>query len=145
MDVGKHIFKTYSEDNEFLNSLLQFAQADGTGSIYAFWLKNSDNNLENSPIVAFGSEGGFHVVSENIKELFQILTYDAEPMIDWDSIFYHKDIENHKPSKYAATYHEWLKDNYQIEITNSADEIVKNAQNKYQLKFKNWVNEFYSE
>ncbi|TCI89984.1 hypothetical protein [Tenacibaculum sp. M341] len=35
-DEKKQMLKTYSEENDFLNSLIEFAQADGTGSTYAF-------------------------------------------------------------------------------------------------------------
>jgi hypothetical protein len=74
--LEKFGLRTYSEDLQFLNSILEFANADGTGSSYGFWLNGSKQDLRETPIVIFGSEGGFHIVARNIQELLQILTYD---------------------------------------------------------------------
>jgi hypothetical protein len=145
VDEENHLFKTYSENEDFLNSLIQFAQADGTGSTYAFWINDANKNLDTVPIVAFGSEGGYHIVSENIQALFKVLSYDVEPMIDWDSISYYKDSEDFEPSKYIDNYRNWLEKNHQILPTGNANEIVQNAQKKYQQEFKEWVGKYYSE
>lgn len=68
--------RTYSEDDIFLKSLIEFAQADGTGSSYSFWLRDSTRSLDDAPIVIFGSEGGYHVIAQNIVELFKVLTLE---------------------------------------------------------------------
>jgi hypothetical protein len=145
VDEENYMFKTYSEEEEFLNSLIQFAQADGTGSTYAFWMKDKNKNLDNVPIVAFGGEGGYHIVAENIKDLFRVLTYDVEPTIDWDSIYYYRDEENHEPSKYIDQYRNWLLENHQINSTKNADKIVQKAQGKFQEEFKEWFAKYYLE
>lgn len=144
IDKENHMFKTYSNDGGFLNSLIQFAQADGTGSIYAFWINDSYKNLDEVPIVAFGSEGGYHIVSENIKALFMILTYDVEPMIDWDSINYFKNKEDYQSSKYTENYKDWLQEKHQITATDDADKIVRSAKEKYQKEFNSWIGKYYS-
>jgi hypothetical protein len=46
-------------------------------------------------VVLFGSEGGYHVVAENIQQLLHLLTYDVEPMTSWESVFYYKDKQDH--------------------------------------------------
>jgi len=145
IDEEKYGLKTYSEENDFLHSLIEFAKADGTGSTYAIWIKNNDESLENMPIVAFGSEGGYHIVSENIKGLLEILSYDVEPMIDWDTVDYYKDEDDYEASEYIEIYQKWLTENYQIQVTNNADKIVENAQEKYQEEFELWVGKYYSE
>lgn len=144
-DEEIYMLKTYSEDDEFLSSFIPFAQANAGGSLYAFWIKNNDISLDKSPIVAFGDEGGHHIVSENIYDLLKILTYDVRPMIDWDSIYYYKDKEDYEPSKYRDQFRNWLNDKYQIESTNNADEIVQTAQEKHQEDFKEWIGKYYSE
>lgn len=144
-DEENHMLKTYCEEDEFINSLIQFAQADGTGSSYTFWIKDNDKSLDNAPIVVFGSEGGYHVISKNINDFLSVLAYDVEPMIDWDSISYYKDEEDYEPSKYNDSYRNWLVENHQIETTKNANEIVQNAQEKYQEEFKEWMNKYYSE
>lgn len=145
IDEEKYGLKTYSEENEFLHSFIEFAKADGTGSTYAIWIKNNNESLENMPIVAFGSEGGYHIVSENLKGLLEILTYDVEPMIDWEGIDFYKDEDNYEASEHIEAYQNWLKENYQIRITNNANKIVENAQEKYQKEFESWVAKYCTE
>src|SRR5689334_1536967 len=53
--------KTWSENVDFLNKLMPFAQANGTGSTYAIWNDGSNKALNQLPIVVFGDEGGVHV------------------------------------------------------------------------------------
>lgn len=106
LDKEKTGLKTYSTDELFLNSIYEFANADGTGSSYGFWLKDNITNLNEAPIVVFGSEGGYHVVAKNLDELLQLLTFDSEPMIDWDEVYYYKDIEEYEPSGKIKEYRE---------------------------------------
>jgi len=145
IDEEKYGLKTYSKESEFLYSLIEFAKADGTGSTYAIWIKNNDESLENMPIVTFGSEGGYHIVSENIKRLLEILSYDVEPMIDWDAVDYYKDEDDYEASENIEAYRKWLAENYQIEATNNADKIVEIAQEKHQKEFEFWMEKYYSE
>ncbi len=141
--AGKYGLKTYSEDSQFLNSVLEFANADGSGSTYGFWLKNNTKNLEEAPIVIFGSEGGYHVVASNILELFQILTYDAEPMVSWGKVYYYKDETDFEPSEQSDQFKKWLLNNFNIEQTDNADSVVKIAQERYQEEFKTWMKKYY--
>ena len=63
--------KTWSEEEEFYNSFIEFAGANGSGSSYAYWL--IDKDLNNCPIVVFGDEGGVHIVAENILQLLYLI------------------------------------------------------------------------
>jgi hypothetical protein len=143
LDTEKTGLKTYSSDEVFLNSIYEFANADGTGSSYAFWLKDGNNDLSDVPVVVFGSEGGFHVVARNFNELLQILTFDSEPMIDWDRVYYYKDSDDFEPSSMSKEYRQWLKTECLLDPIDDADEIVKQAQKEYNDAFKNWVARFY--
>lgn len=141
IDTGKDGLKTYSNNLTFLKSFFVFANADNTGSVYAFW-KISDN-LEDNPIVAFGDEGGFHIIAKNLDEFFQILAYDAEPMIDWENISYYKNESTYEQSKYINEYKKWLTDKYKISVNVDADIIVEKAKKVYQNKFNQWISEYY--
>ena len=145
LDEEKYGLKTYSDNESFLNSIYEFANADGTGSTYGFWLKDGNFNLEEVPIVAFGSEGGYHVVACNIDELLQILTFDSEPMIDWDEVFYYKEPDDFEPSSKIEEYKRWLKIEYSLPAIENADEIVKRAQKLHKDSFNAWVGKFYED
>lgn len=145
LDKDRVGLKTYSDDTEFLNSLYEFANADGNGSSYGFWLCDGNVDLNKAPIVAFGSEGGFHIVAKDLSGLLEILTFDSEPMIDWDEIYYYKDPDDFEPSPKSEEYCSWLKEKYEIGKIDNADNLVKEAQKQYQSLFKNWVNKYYQD
>lgn len=143
IDKDKIGLKTYSDNETFLNSIYEFANADGTGSSYGFWLQDGNSNLDQAPIVAFGSEGGYHVVASNLGELLQILTFDSEPMIDWDEIYYYKDPDDFEPSDKSKEYREWLENECSLSPIENADEIVEEAQRIHKDPFNAWVGKFY--
>lgn len=145
LDKEKVGLKTYSTDEKFLKSIYEFANADGTGSTYGFWLMNGNTNLNEAPIVVFGSEGGYHVVAKNLDDLLKILTFDSEPMIDWDEVYYYKDLDDFEPSSKSAEYHKWLKNKFNIEPVDNADKIVGDAQKLYKDSFNEWVGKFYED
>lgn len=142
LDEEKVGLKTYSDDERFLNSIYEFARADGTGSSYGFWLKDGNSNLDDVPIVVFGSEGGFHVVAKNLDRFMQILTFDSEPMINWNKVYYYKG-SDFEPASKSKEYRDWLKSEYGLEPIDNADEIVAEAQKEYKDSFNTWMGEFY--
>lgn len=134
--------RTCSEDPNFLAGLIEFAQADGTGSFYAFWVGDYlEQSLSQVPIAVFGSEGGFHIVAENIRGLLQILTLDVEPMVDFERVYYCKDEQN-EPSAGSRIYQEWLRKKYGLATVNNADAVVANAQSKFQNQFLAWFEHY---
>lgn len=140
----KYGLQTYSTDKVFLNALLEFANADGTGSTYAIWLKDSTQNLSELPIVVFGSEGGFHVVANNSIELLEILAYDAAPSAGWDAVHYYKDTTDYQPSQQHPAYKKWLAENFTIMEISNANDIVAKAQAAQQEAFKQWMKNYYA-
>jgi len=139
-DIG---LKTYSGQPEFLDALFTIAQADCTGSSYAIWRQGMA--LADSSIVAFGSEGGAHVVAENLLGLFRILTLDAEILIDWKGAIYFKPADA-EPSEGAADYAQWLAKNFQLKAvkdTEEATQIVTDAQKVHEQAFQVWLKRFH--
>jgi hypothetical protein len=137
--------KTYSDKREFLECLYPIGQANASGSTYAIWRRTG--SLGDAPIVAFGDEGGAHIVAANLAELLRILTLDASPMIDWESITYFKD-EDNEPSERAADYASWLAEYLKLKPVAGipeAEEIVADAQNLYSTEFRAWMKKYFAE
>ncbi len=140
----KYGLSTWSDNPLFLNRLIPFAQADGTGSFYAIWV-NEKKDLSTSPIVIFGSEGGYHIVACHLLELLQLLSLDVEPMVDLDGVYYYKDDANYEQSPGLRKFKKWLRLHYPVSpISNNfaAENIIDNAQKCYQEKFWKWTNLF---
>lgn len=141
VDPADMMFSTYSDKPAFLDNLFHIAEADGTGSSYAIWRQG---DLTTSPIIIFGSEGGYHVVAENLQGLFRILTLDAEPMVSWKKIFYSKP-DDHEPSDRAVAYSKWLTQTFGLAPVKDAKEveaILKVAQAVHGNAFDRWVKGF---
>ncbi len=139
----KRGIKTWSEEEEFYNSFIEFAGANGSGSLYAYWL--IDKDLNNCPIVVFGDEGGVHVVAESTRKLIQLLTLDTEISVDFDSAYFYKDEEYYEESENLEEFQEWVKEQFgfdAIESNEEADEIVAQAKRKYKQKFNDFLVKF---
>jgi hypothetical protein len=135
--------KTWSEEEEFYNSFIEFAGANGSGSSYAYWI--IDNDLNKCPIVVFGDEGGVHVVAENIQKLIQLLTLDTEISVDFDKAYFYQDEEYYEESENKEAFREWVKEEFNldaIESNEEADEIVEQAQSKYKQNFNDFLVKF---
>lgn len=136
----------WSDDPAFLEKLMPFAQANGSGSFYALWQYDDNVELPELPVVIFGDEGGEYVVSENLLGLLQLLTVDAEPGV-YEGVGFGRDEDDEywEPSEFAGDYREWLQTHYQLEEITDGDEIVDAAQAKYQESFDNWKKQFFGE
>lgn len=131
----------WSGEPAFLDKLMPFAQANGSGSFYALWQHDAATDLAALPVVLFGDEGGEFVVAENIAGLLQLLTIDAEPMVFEDVSFY-KDPEQ-EPSDYAEDYKTWLMEHLKLAPIEEAETIMIPAQEKYQAAFDEWKDPFF--
>lgn len=140
----KLLLKSFSEDPAFLDSLLEFACADGTGSTYSIWLKKGVKDLEKAPVVIFGGEGGFHVVASDLVGFIQVLLYDVEPLVDWEMVTYYRDEDEYEPSEAAEAFREWAWKKYRLK-EEDADQLVEAAQEQYQEEFLQWVRTYYKE
>ena len=139
---GKIGLSTWSEAPAFLERFFPFAQADGTGSIYALWLPAMDAILREAPVVVFGSEGGVHIVAATVRELLQLLSFDAEPMVDHEGVSYYKDEEEQEPSEHHKAYAACLADHWDLEVIDDADALVEAAQAQWGDTFQRWAEGF---
>lgn len=126
----------WSDADGFHARLKSFAQATGGGSIYALW-QAADGT---EPVVVFGDEGGIHLVAADVRDLLRILSFDAEPSVDWERVYYYKDEED-EPSPAHEDYVTWLKAQG-LNPLDEADPLVERAQAKYEKEFRTWLEQF---
>ncbi|GAB6899631.1 hypothetical protein [Kineosporia succinea] len=127
----------WSGDEEFHARLKAFAQATGGGSIYALW----DAGDGTRPVVVFGDEGGIHVIAADVRDLLRVLTFDVEPMVDWDRVYYFKSDED-EPSDEHDLFVSWLRETFGIEPVDDADALVESAQSRHGAAFRAWIGRF---
>lgn len=135
--------KTWSEKEEFYNSFIEFAGANGSGSSYAYWV--IDNDLKNCPIVVFGDEGGIHVIAENTRKLIHLLTLDTEISVDFGSAYFYKDDEYYEENENKEEFQQWVKKEFNldpIETNEGTEEIVNEAKAKYKKRLKDFLIRF---
>ncbi|MBU2668800.1 hypothetical protein KOI35_35345 [Actinoplanes bogorensis] len=125
----------WSDDAEFLAGLTPFAEATGSGSFYAFW--HLDDRSD-PPVVVFGDEGGQHVVARNVREVLILLTFDAEPMVDWDEVTFYRAPDDEHSTAHDA-YVTWLAEHFDLSPTDDPDAIVKVAQAEFGDRFTAWA------
>lgn len=102
---------------EFSNIMKIFASADGTGSRYAFWMRDKDSNYNNAPIICYGSEGEMYVVAEDIKALLKMLSFGSE--ILHEGAFYHDVDSDDVLDDEGSCYQELISDYPNFEIFRS--------------------------
>jgi hypothetical protein len=129
-----------SADAAFQEKLMPFAQANGSGSFYALW-DDGSKSTSDMPVVAFGDEGGVHVVAENARGLLQLLCFDAEPMIDFDEVTYYKNEDDHEPSDKHDEYVEWLKQELDLAPADPKA-VMQAATAKHKAKFDAWFGKY---
>ncbi|WP_343661553.1 hypothetical protein [Chryseobacterium sp.] len=140
----KNGLKSWSTDENFLDKLFPFAQANGSGSFYAIWNDGTGKPLELMPVVVFGDEGGVHVVAENLLQLLHLLSYDTEISVDFDTAYFYKDDEDDE-SEDRMEYIKWLKETFHLNPIEEPDDLIKTAQEKYKAPFDQWIGQYITE
>lgn len=137
--------KSWSKDPSFLNKLMPFAQANGTGSFYAFWIDGPGRPLNELPVVVFGDEGGVHVVAEHLLQLLHLLTYDAEISVDFDEAYFYRDMDSYEESEDLTAYLEWMEGDYGLKQIEDPDTLIKTARDTYKPAFDQWLSQYVKE
>lgn len=124
--------ETYSEEESFLNSFIEFATATAGGSTYAIWVINE--NLEKCPVVVFGDEGGIHLVAKNTEDLVRLLSYDVEISVDWNAAYFYKDEDQNNESEHRGAFLAWSKANSGLKPIQTDEEaavIIQEANDQF--------------
>ena len=138
---GDSGISSWSEDPAFLSRIFPFATATGSGSMYALWDNGAPS--DSMPVLVFGDEGGVHIVAKNALELMQLLTYDVEISVDFDSAYFYKPDDHDNESEFAEEYKEWLKTSFGVDPVTEPDDIINAAQEQYKESFDTWFSQYY--
>ncbi|WP_181770682.1 hypothetical protein [Amycolatopsis pittospori] len=130
-------------DPQFLSRLIPFAQANGTGTLYAIWRSSDETDLALLPVVAFGDEGGEEVVARDFRDLLRLLGYDAEITVDHDSAYYFREEDDDHSGSHAA-FVEWLRERG-LTPAEDPDALVAAAQEVHGERFRAWITPFYEQ
>jgi hypothetical protein len=131
----------WSRDPEFLARLIPFAQANGTGSIYALWRVDDRDDLASLPVVVFGDEGGEYVVARDLRELLRLLAYDCEISVDHHRAYFYRG-EDERHSDGHEQYVAWLERKFGLAPVTDVDAVVTAAQAEFQERFTSWLHPF---
>ena len=158
LKTDKDIFNYWLNDSskeeieEYSSHVFPFAHADGTGAFYAFWVKDDTVDLEEAPVVCYGSEGEVKIVSKNLKDLIKILSYGPEGM-DGNYGFYEEETIETFTQYYPnfMVFREWMKEtlsiepikNWKVLESEEVNEIIAEANRQYQKDFDAWQYRFY--
>lgn len=55
------------------NRIVSFGHANGSGSMYALWLRDDRTDLATLPVVAVGDEGGLQIVARDFREFLRLI------------------------------------------------------------------------
>ncbi|MEV6301366.1 hypothetical protein AB0M02_18295 [Actinoplanes sp. NPDC051861] len=131
----------WSKDPEFLSRLLPFARATGGGSFYALWRVDDRDDLSTLPVAAFGDEGGEYVVARDVRELFQLLAFDSEISVSWDSVYFYRDEED-EHSAYHDEFVAWLDEQFGLAPADDPDAVLEAARDEFGERFETFKNAF---
>ncbi|MGI5290454.1 hypothetical protein ACQEVF_44975 [Nonomuraea polychroma] len=115
----------------YLDRLVPFAWATGSGSHYALWRCDDRTDLATLPIIFFGDEGDINVEACNLLELFQLLGVDADDPEDRAEL---------APAR--EEYLAWLQQNFGLTPFDSVSDGDQEALAELTRRFAAWVAEF---
>ncbi len=137
----KEHFPQELSDPEFLSRLVPFAQANGSGSIYAIWRAAEETDLALSPVVVFGDEGGEHVVARDFRDFLRLLGHDVEITVDHDSAYYFREDDDEHSDSHEE-FVAWLQERG-LAPAEDPDAVVAAAQQVHGDRFRAWITPFH--
>jgi len=134
---------SWSTDPAFTAPLTVFAQANGSGSMYALWQPDASTTPDKTPVLVFGDEGGVHLVAENVATLLRMLAYDCEPMVDHDGVTFYRDKDDPQSAAHEP-YVKWLTKEIGAPIAKSKDisAALKAAKTAHGKAFKAFAKKY---
>ncbi|MFF2534920.1 hypothetical protein [Streptomyces cyaneofuscatus] len=126
-----------------------FAQANGSGSTYAIWLRDDRADLATLPVLFLGDEGGVHVVARDLPELLRVVASGWSPMCGWDSLDYYDEREEAEegededdgwdPCPENPAFRAWLRESLGLHGAEDPNEIVRAAGDELWEPFAAWI------
>ncbi|MGI5201988.1 hypothetical protein ACQEU6_10455 [Spirillospora sp. CA-108201] len=142
-EFGEPKHDGWSDAREFVEAVLPFAQANGSGSFYAMWRIDDRADLATLPIVVFGDEGGVHVTSRNLRDLFRQLASDRPLYVDWSDAYFGEYEGYHRERDGAPEAHQayvaWLDQHFGLGPASDPNELVEAAQKDFGARFETWL------
>ncbi|MEW2069369.1 hypothetical protein [Streptomyces sp. NPDC007346] len=119
-----------------------FAQANGSGSTYAIWLRDDRADLATLPVLFLGDDGGVHVVARDLPELLRVVAAGWSPMCGWDGLDYYDergDDDGWDPCPANPAFRTWLRERLGLDAAEDPNEIVRAAGAELWDPFAAWV------
>ncbi|NBE54724.1 hypothetical protein [Streptomyces boluensis] len=137
---------TWSDDPEFLGRFRVFANANGSGSLYAIWRVDDREDLADLPIVAFGDEGGVHLAARDLRALFQLLACDRYVYVFHEGLSLSDEERDRAKGRGSGEanrrYVTWLKQHFGLDPAEDPDDIVLAAEEEYAERFVAWMDRY---
>ncbi|MCL2849161.1 MAG: hypothetical protein FWE61_03820 [Micrococcales bacterium] len=115
-----------------------FAQANGSGSLYALWDDGTGADPEDWPVIVFGDEGGVYLVAAHLRNLLQLLALDTEISVDFDAHFY-LDPDDEWHTRDHDLFVTWLADEFGLAPATDPGAIVAATRDRYRVPFAAWL------
>jgi hypothetical protein len=131
----------WSKTPAFLAGLIPFARATGGGSFYALWRISPEIDLSQAPVIVFGDEGGEHVIARNVRELFQLLTFDSEPSVGHDEVYFYRDEDDEHTERHDE-FVAWLDEQFGLAPVDDPAEVIATAQDEFGARFSEWKSQY---
>ncbi|MEV1043751.1 hypothetical protein [Streptomyces sp. NPDC049916] len=130
-----------------------FAQATGSGSTYAFWLRDGDDGADPAslPVLFLCDDGGVHVVARDLPELLRVIASGWTPMAGWDYLDYFDEREEeadadddeagdgYDPCPANEEFRTWLRDRFGLEAAEDPNAVVRTAGDELWEPFAAWI------
>lgn len=136
---GPSVLKKWKQDEQFQNAMIPFARATSFGAIYALWDEGKEKETKDMPVLVLDEENGISVIAEHVLQLFRLLTYDIEPILDGETVKLSNDRDNYATSNHTENYINWLQANFGISPTEAPyEDVIDKAEEKYTDAFWHW-------
>ncbi|MGH4032773.1 hypothetical protein ACQB60_27990 [Actinomycetota bacterium Odt1-20B] len=127
-----------TEEHPFLDRLVPFAMASGSGAMYVLWRCDDREDLATLPVVRFDDEGDLDVVARGLRELFQLLALDSESYLtESEYEFYEEEAMEHAPGH--AAYLDWLEGHFGLTAPEVPDDLMERADEEHGARFLRWL------
>jgi hypothetical protein len=131
----------WPDDPAFRSRLIPFAQANGSGSVYALWRCDDREDPAALPVVVLGDEGALAAVAENPHGLVLLLGADSEIGVDHGYPPYLRGEPQDGNGPRRARYRAWLQEHFGrgLPTDSEVSAVLDGAQNRYGERFARWA------